>query len=535
MRLAIRSFVLAFLVIVTALLIGLTETTTAAFTLAATTVLVTTWQGDPLSTPPDTVEQVQAVLALAVDNFVAPAPTATTPDPTGIPAGPYNAVAVVGLPPLGGDQARQNNLENIDNCIQGSGCIYNTSVGSTAPQPYVSEQQPGDRFIVGGYSEATTWATLEKRALAAQYPIAGTGPQVSFMLLSNLNRPNGGVLARGPEGSWNPLLGVTANGSTPTDTQYKTVDITRQYDGASDAVINPLNGLAVLNANIGFFLLHGDYNRFGLQPGGGAVLQDQYGDTTYYMIPTTTLPLLIPLSNFGTIGFALADMWDPALRVMVEAGYNRTISPGQPTEYDYTYFPDPTTYFNNLNVANRVGMDNLSEDLGMGRPLGTTRPDLAGQDAYGVGGPPVTMSPTTNQQQAQQTTTLAASVRSAPSPAAQDTSTTVSTASESVMLTAAGSEVAGDAPASSLPSAPTPTTLSTGTSDMTGGNKVSPGASTSNSSSSHGVKLRQVLGSVRSALKGLAGGGLTNSPHDGATDSTASAASDTSPAEGPAQ
>jgi len=534
MRLAIRSFVLAFLVIVTALLIGLTETTTAAFTLAATTVLVTTWQGDPLSTPPDTVEQVQAVLALAVDKFVTPASTATTPDPTGIPTGPYNAVAVIGIPPLGGDEARQNNLENVDNCIQGSGCIYNTSVGSAAPQPYVSEEQRGDTFIVGAYSEATTWATLEKRALAEQYPIAGTGPQVSFMLLSNLNRPNGGILARGPEGSFNPLLGVTANGPTPTDTQYKTVDITRQYDGVSDAVTNPLNGLAVLNANIGFFLLHGDYSRFSLEPGGGAILQDQYGDTTYYMIPTTVLPLLIPLSNFGGLGFALADMWDPVLRVMVEAGYNRTISPGQPTEYDYTYFPDPTTYFNNLNIANQVGMDNLAEDLGLGRPLGTTRPDLAGQGAYGVGGPPVTMDPTTNQQQEQQTTTLAASVQPAPSPAAQDTSTTVSTASESARLTAAGSEVAGDAPASSLPSAPEPTTLSTGTTDMTGGNKVVPGESTTTSSSGRANPLRHVLGSIRSALNDLAGS-LTNGAQQGATDSTESGASDTSGSEGPAQ
>jgi len=228
----------ALLVITAAVLLAFAQTMPSLVTvgLAATTVLVTTWQGDPLSTPPDTVEQVQAVIALALDHYVAPASTADTPDPmgTGIPTGPYNPVAVVGLPPLIGDAARQNNVDNVDNCIQGSGCVYNTSVGSTAPQPYMSEEQKGDTFIVGSYSAATTWATIEKRALAAQYPTPGTGPQVFFMLLSNLNRPNGGVLARGPEGAMNPLVGLTANGPTPTDTQYPTVDITRQYDGASD-------------------------------------------------------------------------------------------------------------------------------------------------------------------------------------------------------------------------------------------------------------------------------------------------------------
>jgi hypothetical protein len=524
---------MAFLVIVTALLIGMTETTTAAFTLAATTVLITTWQGDPLSTPPDTVEQVQAVMALAINNYVAPAAAATTPDPTGIPDGPYNTVAVVGLPPLGGDEAREGNLANVDNCIQGTACIYNTSVGSTAPQPYESEEQPGDTFILGAYSEATTWATLEKRALAAQYPTPGTGPQVSFVLLSNLNRPNGGILARGPEGSFNPLLGVTANGATPTDTQYPTVDISRQYDGASDAPLNPLNGLASLNANIGFFLLHGDYAPYGLQPGGGALLQDQYGDTTYYMIPTTVLPLLIPLSNFGPIGYALADMWDPVLRVLVESGYDRTISPGQPIEYDYTYAPDPVTLANNLNLANQVGFDNLLENLGMGRPLGTTRPDLTGQDAYGVGGPPVTMTPTTNQQQ-QQVTTLSAAVQPALSTSPQDTSQNVSTTSAPSVETTTSSAVTDNPPESSLPPAPKPTKPSTSTIDMTGGNRVFPGASSSNSSSGGANPVQQVVGSIRSTLNDLAGR-LTNGAEEGATDSTASGTSDSAGSEGPSQ
>jgi hypothetical protein len=523
MRLAVRSIGVALLVITAAVLLAVTQTTTTAFTLAATTALISTWWGDPLSTPPDSVASVQAVMGLAVNNYIAPASTANTPHPTGIPTGPYNTVALIGISPAqaGGvteDQTVLANQKNLDNCIQGSGCMYNMSVGSTAPQPYAPGPpvQPGDTFIVGAYSEATVWATAEKRALAAQYPTPGTGPQVTFMLLSNLNRPNGGTLARGPEGSYNALVGITNNGSTPTNTQYPTVDITRQYDGASDAPLNPLNPWAEANAFMGFVLLHGQYNGFGLQPGGGALLQDQYGDTTYYMIPTTTLPLLVPLSNIPGIGFGLADMMDPTLRVLVESGYDRTISPGQPTPYNYSYFPNLTTFFNNLNLANQTGMDNLSQDLGMGRPLGTTRPDISGQGAYGVGGPPVTMNPQT-------TATTMAAAQPALSPSPQVTSP----------LSAAAST----APAPSLPvpvpvPVPKPTTPSISSIVMTGGNKVSPGASTSSTSSPGGANpVQQVLGSVSSALSGLAGG-LTNGAQK-ATTTTPTGASGSSGSPGP--
>jgi hypothetical protein len=54
----------------------------------------------------------------------------------------------------------------------------------------------------------------------------------------------------------------------------------------------------------------------------------------------------------------------------------------------------------NLSIAMATGMDNVAEDMGMGRPQGTTRPDIGpgstGQGAYGIGGPPVTIEPDEN-------------------------------------------------------------------------------------------------------------------------------------------
>lgn len=72
-------------------------------------------------------------------------------------------------------------------------------------------------------------ATVEKRALIAKPPAV----QTSFVLVANPNRPNGGILERLP-GLNIPLIGVTFNGATPTESAptapMTTVDVVGQYD-----------------------------------------------------------------------------------------------------------------------------------------------------------------------------------------------------------------------------------------------------------------------------------------------------------------
>jgi PE-PPE domain len=119
--------------------------------------------------------------------------------------------------------------------------VYNTGVGSAAPAS-------DDTFVVFGYSQSATIGTFEKRSLAAEFPDGG-GPDVSFTFTGNGNRPNGGFLARGPEGFTIPggliFGGATFSGATPTNTQYKTADIAGQYDIWADVPLNPLNLVAV--------------------------------------------------------------------------------------------------------------------------------------------------------------------------------------------------------------------------------------------------------------------------------------------------
>jgi hypothetical protein len=361
-----------------------TSTMTSLLTataIAATTALIMGGTGNPLSTPKDTIAYVQNYLGWTVDNYIAPSGVATPP------AGEsYNPVAVItpeewapqhGTLPL--NQSVAIGTANLDNCIKGANCEYNTDVGSAAPAA-------GDNFVVFGYSQSAMIATLEKRALAAQYP-DGTGPEVSFVMIGNGNRPNGGFLARGPQGFTIPggliFGGATFNGSTPTNTQYQTVDIAEQYDVWADVPLNPLNLFAMANWYSSY--VHYTYQDSSLDT-PGVIDQGQYGDTHYYMIPQKILPLLSSVQALPVIGNPLADALDAPLRVLVEAGYDRSASPGQPMAWNPLYMPNPIKLTANVLAAIPVGLDNAFEDTMGIRPFHTVRPG-----PYGVGGPPATV------------------------------------------------------------------------------------------------------------------------------------------------
>lgn len=343
---------------------------------AGTTVLVMGGTGNPLSTPPDTIEYVQSYTSAVVNNFVLP----SSMTGTGIPGGPYNTVAAI-TPERSTDirESIAEGLVNLDGCIESTTCDYNEDIGSAAPSR-------SDTFVVFGYSQSAAIAMLEKAKLAADYA-PGEGPEVSFVVTGS-SRPNGGLASRDVTGIVTYLLlGVKRSelitDPVPTDTQYSTVDIARQYDGFADFPQNPLNLVADLNAYVGILQLHGVYDNHSLSD-PGVIDQGKYGDTAYYMISTPVLPLLMPLQTLGPAGSVLADALDPALRVIVESAYDRTISPGAPTPFNRLYFPSPVKTAANFLVAIPTGLDNALQDTLGVRPFGTQRPG-----PYGVGGPSV--------------------------------------------------------------------------------------------------------------------------------------------------
>ncbi len=178
---------------------------------------------------------------------------------------------------------------------------------------------PGDGDVIFGYSQGAV--------VASKYKASDPNTNITYVLVENPNRPNGGILERF-HGLYIPILDVSFNGAT-ADTGAPTIDISRQYDGWSDFPTYPLNALATANAIAGIILLHGNTQNIvdpavltDIKNDGDPMYYQQHGSSTYYVIPSAQLPLLMPLN--GIVPASILDALDAPLRAIIELGYDRT-------------------------------------------------------------------------------------------------------------------------------------------------------------------------------------------------------------------
>jgi hypothetical protein len=214
-------------------------------------------------------------------------------------------------------------------------------------------------------------------------------PDVTFLLLGSGNRPDGGFLERFSGLVIPGVTGFDFNGAEPTDAGIPTIDIANQYDGNADFPEYPINVVADLNALFGFIYQHAGYGDGPLpeevpaiwppsEPlsgpfaseyvlGSTETVKQVDGDTTFYFIPTTEVPLLDPLRSLG-VPESVLNIFQPALQVIVEAGYDRSIPFGDPTPAELIPSIDPVTF--TLEFANGVvqGADNAFELFGAQLP-----------------------------------------------------------------------------------------------------------------------------------------------------------------------
>ena len=366
------------LAVVVAVILAVPTAIHTAVSLTAT-ALYLGGTGHPLTIPEETPDYISGYVDWAYDNFVGPSGLCTGGDPGCAQTAVFTPAQfwpITGLSAMRFDDSVAAGLTNLDRCLRGAPCMVTDSPFTST----VTRTLTDTSYTVFSYSQSGTVASIEKSDLIA-HPPSGT---VSFAFESNPNRPNGGVLERFV-GAYIPILGVTFNGATvtnsPQPTPLTTVDVVHQYDPVADFPTNPLNLLAVTNSLMGFAYEHPEEGT------GTALLQGQFQDSTYYLVPTTTLPLLRPLTVVPLLGPLVATTLDPVLRVLVETGYDRTINPGAPTPAKYLYFPNPITTAVNALAAVPVGLDNgiayLTGDP-LNRPFRTVAPG-----PYGVGGPPV--------------------------------------------------------------------------------------------------------------------------------------------------
>lgn len=249
---------------------------------------------------------------------------------------------------------------------------------------------PADPIVVFGYSQGATVASREK-AILSKLP-ATDQANVDFVLIGNPNRPNGGLFERLAMFGTVPVLDATFGQPTPTDTAMSTVDIAFQYDGVADFPLYPINLLADLNAVAGFWYTHGSY----LAPDGRnpdqlpngltpaeleAAIADPANqqrvagsDTTYVLIPTPDLPLLQPLRDFGAatgtefLTTPLIDLVQPALRVLIETGYDRSLPYNTPAPFRLIPTANPLTVAVDLARAVGEGVRAAVDDITAAHP-----------------------------------------------------------------------------------------------------------------------------------------------------------------------
>src|SRR6185295_2754752 len=232
-------------------------------------------------------------------------------------------------------------------------------------------KHPNEHLVIFGYSQGAGVANEEKRKLAEQYPAGTEAPDIDFVLLGDPNLPNGGWLARFP-GLYVPILDWSFNGPAPTDTQFDTVEINRQYDGFSELPLYPLNGISLLNAVLGAVYVHGylfDVSLAG-DPSDSMLYQGTHGDTDYYFFENPDLPLFGPLRTLGVPEPAI-DVVEPFFKVLVDLGYDRSIPPWEPTPARLIPPLDPATVAADLVDAVGEGINNAAALIGSPAPRTT--------------------------------------------------------------------------------------------------------------------------------------------------------------------
>ena len=189
-----------------------------------------------------------------------------------------------------------------NNCVQIDQFLWDPNGLATIEATI--DATPGTK-VVFSYSEGARSVTdwLEEHA---DDPDAPSPDELSFVVIANPTRAYGG-----------------SDNKVMPQTQYQVIDISRQYDTASDFPDNPFNLLALLNSLAALTVIHPDYEDVDMYDPANIVWKE--GNTTYVFVPTENLPLLEPLRRLGLTG--LADALNGPLKEIVERGYDRSYLP----------------------------------------------------------------------------------------------------------------------------------------------------------------------------------------------------------------
>lgn len=243
------------------------------------------------------------------------------------------------------------------------------------------EDNPGEPVYVVGFSQGSNAASDVLADLEGEgYDTS----KVTFVLLGNGARNDGGLWARLPAGVYVPLIGLSFGQSTNPSTDPnapQVILVSKQYDGASDVPKYVMNPLAWANAALGFLYVHnGYYNDVDISDldtdGDGKLSEEEIAEAPDDYVITTNgnivdvliknkvgdLPLTRPLLDLG-VPREVVEAIDPLLRAIIETSYDR------PTDGVYSakpvhlgLMPDPHQWVEDFHAI-AEGMKQTEENL----------------------------------------------------------------------------------------------------------------------------------------------------------------------------
>lgn len=223
------------------------------------------------------------------------------------------------------------------------------SDGNTNLNTAIAGAPSDQHIVVVGYSLGAVIANKSRKQLETD---PGAPSNIEFVFIADANKPNGGIFARLPW-LYVPFADIRSSGAMGPD-QFTTTDITREYDTYGDFPTY-LNLLSLANTLAAVQYVHPDpsydnidmsqYATGGETDGNTTTYADgstktvipatgSTAETTYYVIHTEHLPLLMPLRQAAdALGLPQGgiDAIEPVLRVFVDMGYDRTSNPATPT------------------------------------------------------------------------------------------------------------------------------------------------------------------------------------------------------------
>ena len=176
----------------------------------------------------------------------------------------------------------------------------------------------GEPVVIAALSMGTLVINSELAYLSSD-PAAPPPDRLSFALFGG---PELGVAATYlPLGVTVPIIDYTVRDLS--DSQYDVAVVYHQYDGWADPPDRPWNLVAVVNALFGTLYFH---NNSSVAAVSDAVALSSSktalgGTTTTYMIPSSTVPMLLPLAQAGVPEQVIAGL-NAKLKPIVDAGYS---------------------------------------------------------------------------------------------------------------------------------------------------------------------------------------------------------------------